>query len=171
MGIILDFYGPSDDAGELMGMFDAVVESGFSLANHAAERGMDTELFFCNKREEDRRVESWGEDEMPALIDEMPQMSNLETDKQKAINILRDQVTSQYGQNNIVVCSADLDPELISAVIEAKVRLRAPMFVAVVPPALDGRALDKYCSNLSRLDAVDIPYKIISRSDDLLEVM
>ena len=168
VGIIFDFYAPSEKATELMSMFDAVVESAFSVANYAQRKGMDTEVFFRDKHQQNRRVIAWGNDEMPQLIDDMPRMSNDPANREDATNILRDQVASQYGQNNIVVCSANVDSDLVSMLIEAKLHRRAPMMIAVIPKGIDGRARDAYCAPLSRLDAADIPYMVVSDSNDLV---
>ncbi|MDO4183086.1 MAG: DUF58 domain-containing protein [Coriobacteriia bacterium] len=168
VGIILDFYSPSEQATELMGAFDAVVESGFSIAQYAQRKGMETELFFRNRYQENQRVTAWGQGDMPKLIDDMPRMSNEQELQDAAANILRDQITSQYGQNNIVMVSANIESRLVSLLVEAKLRKRAPMMVAVVPAGLDGRALDAYCAPLAQLDAADIPYMVLSRSDELV---
>ena len=170
VGIILDFFGPSNEAAELMGFFDAVVESGLSIGNYAQSRGMETEVFFRNRHGENRRVTAWNEDNMAQLIDEMPRMSNESGVDQDAFKILEDQFVSQYGQNNLVVCSANIDSQLVSAIVDAKVHRRHPLMIAVVPPELSGRALDAYCKPLAQLDSADIPYMIISRSDDLAGV-
>ena len=167
VGIIMDFYGPSDEATELMGMFDAVVESAFSVGRHAREKGMDTELFYRDKHGQARRLETWSRDDMPRIIDDMPRMSNNPTDAAGALDLLRDQIVSRYGQNNIVVCSANVGSEMVSTVIEAKIRRRAPLLIAVVPRGMVGRERDAYCKSLSRLDAADIPYLVLASSNEL----
>ncbi len=167
VAIVLDFFGPSDAAGELMAMFDCVVEAGFSIARHAHEKGMDADLLFVDKQGDAHSLPTWSREDLPRLVDEMPRMSRDSRLAQEAAGLLRDQISSRYGQNNLVVCSANLDSEMVSLAVEAKLRRRSPLFVAVVPRRLTGRALDAYVKPLSRLDASDIPYIVLSSANDL----
>lgn len=170
VGIIMDFYGPSPQPQVLMSMFDAVVESALSIGRFAVQRGLETELLFCSREGDKRCVLMPSDEGIPRLMAEVPNMSNEPAAAQPAHQILADQVESQHGQNNLVLCSANLDSQLINAVLDAKVRRRSPLFVAVVPPELSGRALDKYCAPLSRLDEADIPYVVIGRSEELVKI-
>lgn len=170
VGIVMDFYGPSQQPQVLMSMFDAVVESALSIGRFAVQRGLETELLFASRDGSKRCMLMPSDEGIPRLMADVPNMSNDPTAAQPARQILADQVESQHGQNNLVLCSANLDAQLINAVLDAKVRRRAPLFVAVVPPELSGRALDKYCAPLSRLDEADIPYVVIARSEELVKI-
>ena len=167
VAVLLDFFGPSDEAGELMGMFDCVVESGFSIARHAREKGMDTELIYVDKRGDAQCLATWSKEDLPRIVGEMPKMSRDDALARAAQNVLNDQISSRYGQNNLVICSANLDSEMVSLAVEAKLRRRSPLFIAVVPRRLTGRALDAYTKPLARLDASDIPYIVLSNANDL----
>ena len=167
VAVVLDFFGPSDEAGELMAMFDCVVEAGLSISKHAREKGMDAELLYVDKRGDAQRLPSWSKEDLPRLVGEMPRMSRDARLAHEAAGILNDQISSRYGQNNLVICSANLDSEMVSLAVEAKLRRRSPLFVAVVPRKLTGRALDAYVKPLSKLDASDIPYLVLSSANDL----
>ena len=167
VAVILDFCGNSEDAEELMGMFDAVVEAGFSIASYCKRKGMDTEVLFTNKYGDAERAFDWGDEGMPELVSRMPQMSGDPAKVKGALDIVRKQVMSQHGQSTLVVCSASMDASLLSAVVDAKVRRRSPFMVAVVPRELEGRPLDAYCKPLAQLDAANIPYVVIGRSEEL----
>ncbi|MGN0077423.1 MAG: DUF58 domain-containing protein [Coriobacteriales bacterium] len=170
VGIVMDFYGPNPQPQVLMSMFDAVVESALSIGRFAVQRGLETELLFCNRDGVRRCVPIPGDEGIPRLMAEVPNMSSDPAAARPAHGILADQVESQHGQNNLVLCSANLDTELVNVMLDAKVRRRSPFFVAVVPPGLSGRALDKYCAPLSRLDEADIPYVVIRRSEELVKI-
>lgn len=170
VGIIMDFYGPSEDPEVLMSMFDAVVESALSIGRFAAQRNLETELLYCDKAGDKRCELMPSGNGVSELMLELPNMANNPSLARPALELLEDQVEGQHGQNNLVVCSANLDTELINAVLDAKVRRRSPFFVAVVPPGLADRALDAYCAPLTRLDDADIPYVVISRSEELTRI-
>ena len=167
VGIFMDFHAQEERAEVLMGMFDAVVEAAFSVADYTTRKGMDTEVHYANKYGEPRCVFTWDDDAMPDIVDELPAMTVEPGGGQAMLDILRRQILDQRGQSTLVLCSASMDAELISALIDAKTRKRSPFMVAVVPGELSGRALDAYCKPLSRLDEANIPYVVISRSEDL----
>jgi len=170
VSIIMDFYGPSSRAKTLMGMFDAVVETAFSIGNYARVQGMETEIHFCNKYGERVREVSWRRDDMARIVEEMPHISNRDDRQLEAFSLLDEQMRSQYGQNNLVVCTANLSARMVSTIIEAKARRREPLLFAIVPGELVGRERDDYCASLGRLDAASIGYMILSKSDELVGV-
>lgn len=168
--IVLDFFGPGDDAELLMAMFDAVVEAGFSMADYSRSCGYETELRYCSKDGEHRLVRRWSAAEMAEIVDDMPAMGNADEDKAPAMDVLEEQLASSREQNNLVVCTADLDADMVSLVLAARGSQRSPLMVAVVPSGLDGRARDEYCKPLARLDAANVPYAVIAHADELGEV-
>ena len=165
--VIMDFYGPSDESTDLMSMFDAVVESAFSLARYARSKGMDTEIHFRNRHGQEQTLYSADEGKISEIVADLPRMSNDPADAVGALDILQKQITAARGFNNIFVCSANVGADMVSAIVQAKVRRRTPNFIAVVPPSLVGRERDDYCANLGRLESSDIAYSIISRCDEL----
>ncbi len=171
VGVIMDFYGDSDEASVLMGFFDAVVECGFSIASYARYQGMDVAVRFVDRDGSKVALSSWNEDTMPQIIQSMPPMSNKVADQALAMDLLRDQMVSQHGENNLIICTADLSAEMVSLVCESKTRHREPMLVAIIPTTLAGKERDDYTASLARLDAADIGYLVVSKSDELLEAI
>ena len=165
--IILDFYAPSDEAEDLMSMYDAIVESGFALSRYARKRGMETEIHFRDKYGIEQTVYSVDQAAASEVVADLPRMSNDPRDASGALDILHRQVIAPRGFNNIFVCTANVGAEMVSGIVEARVRRRSPTMVAVIPPSLVGREREDWCANLSRLESTDIAYSIISRSDEL----
>jgi uncharacterized protein (DUF58 family) len=170
VSILMDFFAPDSRAKTLMGMFDCVVETAFSVGNYAQEQGMETEVHFTNTFGEHRREVSWRDDGLSRIIADMPRISNESGRQTIALELLDEQIKSQYGQNNLVVCTANLSALMISKIIEAKSRRRDPLLFAVVPGDLVGREREDYCASLGRLDAAGIGYVILSKSEELLGV-
>ncbi|MGN0037804.1 MAG: DUF58 domain-containing protein [Coriobacteriales bacterium] len=171
VGVVMDFYGPSNEAAVLMGFFDAVVESCFSLARYARFKGMDVEVHYRDKEGSHARLTTWNQDKMPQIVQSLPLMSNDPSDALGAMDILREEISGTQGQNNLVVCTANLSAEMVNLVCEARAAYRSPLLVAVVPSTLVGRERDDYTAKLARLDALDIGYVVISSSDDLVGVV
>lgn len=170
VAIILDFYGPGQDALTLMRMFDAVVETGFSVARYAQARGMDTEIHYCDKSGERVRRTSWRRSDLPQIVEDMPQFTSEPKAAADALGVLNEQIRSIHGQSNIVVCTANLSSQMVETVVAAKVHRREPVVFAVVPKGLEGRDRDQWLAPLARLDAAGVGYMVLSDSTDLLKV-
>lgn len=169
VAIILDFYTNEDRTAQLMGMFDAVVETAFSVGNYAKAEGLDTEMYYTNRDGEHVKRISWNTNELDEIIADMPNITNDAGKAEDGLNLFSEQLRNQYGQNNLVICTANLSARLVSAVIDAKVRRRNPLLFAVVPSDLVGRELDEWTAPLKRLDEANIGYRILTCSDDLLQ--
>ena len=170
VAVILDFYGPGQDALALMRMFDAVVETGFSVARYAQGRGMDTEIHYCDKLGGHTRRMAWRRADLPQIVGDMPQFTSEPKAAADAIRLLNEQTRSIHGQSNIVVCTANLSAQMIETIVSAKVHRREPMVFAVVPRGLEGHERDQWLAPLGRLDAAGIGYLVLSDSTDLLKV-
>lgn len=165
--IVMDFYAPADEARDLMTMFDAVVESAFSLSRYSTRQGMDVELHFRNRYGDEQVLSTVHREKVASVVADMPRMSNEPDDAAAALDILEKLTSAARGFNNIFVCSANVGADMVSAVVEAKLRRRSPTMVAVVPPSLVGREREDHCANLGRLESVDIPYSIIAKASEL----
>ncbi len=170
VAILMDFYAESENTEALMSMFDAVVESAFSLANYSKEQGMDTEIHFVNKYGERCKRLSWGGVDAQNIVEELPLMKKDAVHSNETLELMRSIILSQNGQNNLVVCSADLSSEMVSLLIEAKGRKRNPIFIAALPPGLIGREREDYCACLGRLSTANIGYVALEVADELGEV-
>jgi uncharacterized protein (DUF58 family) len=170
VAIITDFYAPDNSTHQMMGMFDTVVETTFSVARYCQVQGMETEVHYVNRFGEKVRRLSWQRNELPGIVEEIPAIANDKLLAVQALDLINGQVQSQYGQNNLVIVSANLSAQMISTVIEAKARHREPRLFAVIPNDLVGREREDYTASLGRLDAAGIGYLILSRSEELTGV-
>lgn len=167
VAIIMDFSAPPDDADTLMAEYDAVVESGLSVGAYARRQGFDTEVVFLDRYGETARVTTWDPDDMPRLIERMPQMSIEERDRAKTLDLIDKETLGRTGQNNIVVVTSNIGAEMISAVLGLKARRRAPYFIAVVPGRLVESDLDAHIAPLRQFDGAGVPYLVVSDSKEL----
>ena len=165
--VVMDFYGPSNEARELMSMFDAVVESAYSIARFAEKQGMDVTIAYIDKFGAETYITEFDDDHLADVVASLPRMSNDINDSAGAIDILSRQMSSTHGFNNIFMCSANVGPEMVSAVIEAKLMRRNPNMIAVVPSRLLGKEREDYCVNLMRFESETIAYSIIADSREL----
>lgn len=170
VAVILDFYGPGAGALELMDMFDAVVETGFSVARYARTRGMDTEVLYTDQAGSPVHRSTWRESDLPLIVSEMPAFTSQPEAAADAIRLLDGEIRSIHGQSNLIVCSANLSSQMMETIVSAKLHRREPIMFAVVPQGLEGRERDRWLAPLKRLDAAGIGYVVLSSSSDLLGV-
>lgn len=165
--VVLDFFTPGDDAQERLGMRDAVVESGLAVARFAASQGMDVELRFTDRYGEARRLARFDEMAALRLVRDMPACSDAADVRCAAVDCVLAAARDVRGQNNIVVCSANVGPDMVGAVMDARANRKAPLFVAAVPRHLVDRDLDRYLAPLSVFEGTGVSYLAVSRSDEL----
>lgn len=169
VAIVLDFYTQEDRTAQLMGMFDAVVETAFSVGNYAKSEGLDAEMYYTNRDGEHVMRSSWTANELDEIIADMPNITNDDDKAEDGLNVFSEQLRNQYGQNNLVICTAHISARLVSAVVDAKVHRRNPLLFAVVPSDLVGRELENWTAPLKRLDEANIGYRVLTCSDELLQ--
>ena len=168
VAIVMDFYAPVDEATDLMSMFDAVVESAFSLARYARRQGMEVQVTFLSRYGDVREIEGMKAEAAAEVIPDLPRMSNDAADAAAALDIISSLTHATRGFNNVFICTGNVGADMASAAIEAKLNRRAPSLVAVVPPSLIGREREDWCAPLGRLDSDGIPYLIIAHSEELM---
>lgn len=170
VAIVMGFYAEGLPAKEVMELFDAVVECAFSVGAFAQEQGMDAEVLYENAHGEQVMRTSWRPDEMAEIVGELPRMGDDPALRAGAIDVITGQATAQYGQNNVVICTADLSDELVGAVVESKAHRRTPLVIAAVPRSLVDKEREDYAASLLRLDAADIGYVVLSGAEELAGV-
>lgn len=165
--VIIDFFASGESADETMELVDAVVETGFAVARFAKGQGLDVEMSYVNRYGERRRLDRFDEEAALALVREMPAGSDDDKLRSCAVEQILDLSRSTQGQNNIVVCSANIGTDMIGAVLQAKMGRRAPLFLAAVPRRLVDRDLERYLTPLAALEGAGVTYHAVSRSDEL----
>lgn len=167
--VVLDFTGPKRTPDEMMGMFDCVVETGLSVARYAREHGIDVQLHWV-----DRNGRIWNkpgitEAEMPAMIADMPLFSDDEEHRTEALDLVKRLAGSKRSQGNLVVCSANPQADLLTALISAKERRHAPVLFAVVPKRMEQRDREIWAAPFARLDNASVGYRILAESTEIGE--
>lgn len=161
VAVLLDLSAPDDDADTLMQEFDAVVEAGLSVARYAGRNGFDTQLVYRNRTGETARVNSWQRDDLPRIMGDMPRLATDAEARAQLTELLQGEVQGRQGKNNLVVCTANVNAQIVSAVMGAKMQRRNPIVIAVVPAYLVESDLDKYVAPLGQLDDAGIAYRVI----------
>lgn len=167
VSIILDDTAPEYDHESLMEIFDGVVESALSVNDYARKNGIDSELIYLNRYNEVTKMNLLDIQDADQLIDDMQRI------KVAGGRLSRELFTREGGslhaQGNVVFCTAHVNEEIISALIEVKRHQRNPLLFVVMPKALEGDARRAFLKPLRRLQAARITYYAVSSAEDLAE--
>lgn len=169
VAVVLDFYTKETRLDKMMYMFDALVETAISVCRCSQEMGLDTEMHFTDRSGEQQMITAWDDDALGEIVSQLPEISADDRCSDNGLKLLNHQLNNQYGQNNLVAVTANLDAQIVSTMINAKMRQRNPLLFAIVPNDLEGRELDDWCNTLRPLDEAGIVYRIVKASDDLIK--
>lgn len=170
VAVMMGFYAPVAGVEDTAGMFDCVLESAISIEAYAREQGMDTVLLYNDRYGAPVSKPAWTADDLPQMVESMPRLSDDEELHVQTMSHLRRQVAEQNTFGNIILCTADLGPETVDVLMEAKALGKTPLLVAIVPASLVDREREDYIAGLSRLSDANVGYIAISKSEDLVEV-
>lgn len=165
--VVLDFFVPSDDHGEAARLLDAVVEAGLSVARWAQARGMDVEIRYADSLGETVVHDRWDDGLEMAIVGDLPDRIGDEALRGHAPALVRSMVSTGSGQSNVVVCSANVEGDMVGAVIDAALDRRAALFLAAIPVRLVDRDRDEYCRSLRQLDDCGAAYVAFSDAEEL----
>ena len=163
--IVIDTSAPDYDSESLMCLFDAVVESALSINRFAVAQGLDAVITFRGRFEEDLRIRVRDTDEFPELVNALPRISV--GDARAAQEIVRRELYSQQGNDNVAVCTSHVDEQIVSMLVALRNRRRNPLLFLAVPPALDRQEVSDFVRPLRPLDEVQIPYYVFSSASQL----
>ena len=165
VAIILDTSSPEYDGESMMFVFDGVVEAALSVNEFANSQGVDSIIEFKSKYGEETKMRLLNYREFPELTNMLPRITP--GDGSDILEILRKEGSQIHGQDNIVVCSAQANEEVLNLLVAFKMRKRNPVFLMTVPPALDTEEVKKLAEPLRRLDEAGIPRFVIRSASDL----
>lgn len=166
--VIFDFHTYPYDPETMMCVFDAVVESGFSIDNYARYEQIESTLLFQDSHKRTVRRTIKDRDDYGLLAHEMPKISS--SDMQgAAVELLKMEAGSAFGSHNLVVCSSYFDEALASALVVARNRGKNPMLIGVVPENMPQEQRKRIIKPLRGLETAGVPYCILGSAKDMKE--
>ncbi|MBQ9014636.1 MAG: DUF58 domain-containing protein [Firmicutes bacterium] len=164
--VILDFHAPAYDPEGLMSVFDCIVETALSIGRYAVKEGLESEIRYYNKYGEKVQVSSYNQEEFISMVENMPRI-HTEADRDRAVDLLREEGNSLYSQGNLIICTADITPELLESLIAVRTRRKNPMLFAVVPESLSEEKRQKLQSDMGILEEYGIFHHMLSDAKSL----
>jgi|LSQX01.2.fsa_nt_gb uncharacterized protein (DUF58 family) len=166
ISVVLNFISPAYSPETLMSIFDCLVETGLSVCSYAKKNGMDYEILYYDRNEQKRRYNPADLHDYRELMALLPIITT-DPGTCDASRLLREEANSLYAQSNIAYCTAFLTEDAIQTLLQIKNAKRNPLLFFVVPKQAYGEHRVELLRPLKRLEAVDIPYYVISSADEL----
>ncbi len=165
ISIILDTTSPNYDAESLMYVYDSIVESALSINQHALAQGIDSYLAFQGRDDEAQTMRVSGINDFPEITRALPRIEP--GDGEKARELLRREMNSIHGQDNIAFCTAHVNEETITLLTSLKLRKRNPLLFLIVPPSMTSDEVHDYTLPLRPLNDALVPYFVVSAASEL----
>ena len=169
---IVDPFAPDYDEEDLMSIFDGLVESSLSLNEYARSSGMDIQLSYLGKDREPCSTHSIKAG-LDSVVSGMMKVGRASEDPspRDPIDLLLQEGRSNHGMKNMALATSRLDQDIVSALVELKLRRRNPILMLVVPKSLEGDARKEFLKPLRRLESSQIPCYVVESSEVATEVV
>ncbi len=164
--VILDMAAPNWTGEDGAYMYDAIVESACAVTLFAAEKGMDSSVWFFDRSRKERNVTLASNDDFDQMVDELPGITN-NAAMYPLDKLLAHAGTSLYAKNNIVLCSARADEAIVKRLEQIQAARRHPALIYVIPPGLDEREREDRMVPIQALRRRNIPCHVITTVQEL----
>lgn len=161
--VILDFSAYRAEKEELMDLYDALVETAFSLLDELARREVTYSLIYCDRQQEiHRSVPKGREHDMEyirrfGLITPEP-----DGDYPDGAVILNQEARMPNRSTNLIVCTSRITPELIQELVSVRKQRRSPELYLVLPERMTEREREDRTAPLRTLDENNIAWHRIT---------
>lgn len=166
MTVVLDLCCGTCDSESKMKMFDAVVEAAMSICYFALRNGLENDLHFIDRDDNDIAYSAVNIDEYRNAVWDMPPI----TDDRKRYDVellLSRAGRDLYAKNNLALCTACMTDEIIQRLIEVKQSRRNPILIYILPGGLSDQELEDYKIPLRALDSYGITCLTINSANQL----
>ena len=163
---IVDPYAPDCDAEKLMHVFDGIVEAALSTEEYARAMGLDVELAYVNRDGEIVKTQGAGLADTERLMDDMLQVTVPAAGQGgSALECLRREENSIHGQGNIAFVTSRTSEELVTLLVDAKLKKRNPLLFVVVPPSTEPDERAALLRPLERLARAQINVYVVEPTE------
>ena len=172
LAVVVDPVAPAYDAEELMGAFDALVESAASVSDAARQLGVDAEVRYVARDGGPAAVHLVGQGDVESLIrDMMPPAGVADmVDPLVAAAMLDSEANNPHGRGNVAYCTSLLTNEAADQLASMRLHGRNPLCFLAVPRSLEGRARDERLAPCRRLAEAGVPYYVVETNEAVTEV-
>ncbi len=168
MAIVADFAAPQCSTQDLMGLYDAVVETVFSLIRFAEANNIEAELAFVGRCHELQRLRTPLNGRWQDLLSRMPRV-DAGGDAREALRVVEEESGTVFAASNLIVVSASIGKELADSLIASRTGKCAPLLFALLPQSCDADEAETALKPLKALSTAGIPCVALRCADELEE--
>lgn len=165
--VFVDLYAKAPDIDEAMTLRDSAMESALSVADFARSKDLDTQVCYVNTRGEARHLASWDESAIVEMVRELPRNPSDAELRRQSLDEIRAIASDATAPNNLIVCSANVEEDMVGTIVTAGQLRKSPFLVASVPHRLVDRDLERHIVRLGALDGHHIGYQVIGAAAEL----
>ncbi|MCC8028962.1 MAG: DUF58 domain-containing protein [Lachnospiraceae bacterium] len=161
--VALDFAAYPAEREELMDLYDALVETAFSLLEELSRREVTYSLIYSDKQQEIRRSVPKGRANDMEYIRRFDVITpEPEPGYPDGARLISQEARMPNRCTNLVLCTSRITPELIQELISVKRQKRSPELYFVFPDRLTRRDRENLMAPLCALDDAGVPWHAVS---------
>ncbi len=166
--VALDFSANEADREELMDLYDALIETAFSLLEELSRREVTYSLIYLDKDGELRRSVPRGRETDMEFIRRFGLITpDPDPDYTDGARIVQEEAGMPNRSTNLLVCSSRVTTDLIQELISVKQQRRSPELYLIYPERLTQREREDLTAPLRLLDEAKIPWHPVSTAVNL----
>lgn len=168
LAIVVDSYAPGYGSEDLMSLFDGMVECAAALSAQARAAGVDTEVRYLDRTQAPAAGHLASASDADDLVMDMLRITPAEEAGVHAAAteaLLRSTGLMTHGFGNVAFVTSRLDANLLTTLVEIRMRRRNALAFVAVPRSLEGRDRERFLAPLHRLDDAGVAYCVVESTE------
>lgn len=168
VSVVVDSFSDCDDAEDLMGLFDGIVESSASFSRYARSQGVECVIRYLDRSCEPASACLASEDDADELVLDLRRIGNASRDEALAdipIELLRSEGTGSLGASNVAFATSRLNDEVVTALIDVAAHRRNAILLLTLPRTLPARERTEFLKPLRRLSDAQVSYFVLESNE------
>lgn len=161
--VVLDFSAYKAEREELMDLYDALIETAFSVLEELSHREVTYSLIYADRQQEMRRSTPKGrENDMEYIRRFGVITAEPEPGYPDGAELLNQEGRMPNRCTNLILCTSRITTELIQQLVSIKRQKRCPELYFVIPDRLTERERENLMAPLRTLDDTGVPWHLVS---------
>lgn len=168
LAIVVDPYAPDYGAEELMSLFDGTVECAAALSAQARAAGVDAEVRYIDRTRTPAAARLASAADADDLVTDMLRITPVAEAGAHAAateTLLRSTGLMTHGFGNVALVTSRLDADILTTLVEIRMRRRNALAFVAVPRSLEGRERESFLAPLRRLDDAGVAYYVVESTE------
>jgi uncharacterized protein (DUF58 family) len=165
---VLDMRVPEFKRDERLKLWDGIIESGVSVGDYSARNGIDFDMMLISGDERYRYTPKERGDYGELLVN--AGMTDSGDKTSDASILLREDCASVHAQSNIVLCTAFIDSDTVSALLRLKRHGKNVIVIYLVPDTVYDKEREELLASIKSLQYAGIACTVVPSAERLVEL-